>query len=188
MSERSTIYRFVSNAYQMIVAMGMLAATSCGGSTGPTTTSTTTTTASATTTTTAATTSTTTTAPVTTTTTSTTTTSIPVLTGSISVESTPPNTCTATATAPVSCTFVGNASGGQAPFTFEWTFRNPTNGVSVIATGQRVTPTLGCNVSVGVPSFNLTIALVIRAANGASTTVNGTQQIIRVPNNCGIPV
>jgi hypothetical protein len=182
MSERSTIYRFVSNAYQMIVAMGMLAATSCGGSPGPTTTSTTTTTASATTTTTAATTSTTTTAPVTTTTTSTTTTSIPVLTGSISVQNTP---CTAPSTGQVSCTFVGNASGGQAPFTFSWRFT--ANNQVVIAPGQQVRPEIGCGFSMtGVASFNLAIALTITAANNASTTVNGTQQIIRAAGNCGV--
>jgi len=174
MSERSTIYRFVSNAYQMIVAMGMLAATSCGGSTGPTTTSTTTTTASATTTTTA---------PVTTTTTSTTTTSIPVLTGSISVQNTP---CTATATAPVSCTFVGNASGGQAPYTFTWIFRNPANNATVQATGQQVRPQLGCDIAVGVQTFNVSLTLTIQPASGSSITVTGTQQIVRAAGNCGV--
>jgi hypothetical protein len=88
-------------------------------------------------------------------------------------------------TGAVSCTFVGTASGGQAPYTYQWTLTNPTNGVVVSTPGQRVSPALGCDVSTGVPTFNLSVRLTVTAANGATTSASGSQQIARAASACG---
>ena len=185
----------------VIVAIVLLTGAGCGGdSTGPTPATTSTTSAPATTTSTTApattTTSTTTTVPGTSTTTSssssttttttpptTTTTSIPALAASFTVQNTP---CSAPASGSVSCTFSGAASGGQPPYTFEWRFTNPSNGQVVTATGQQVRPEIGCNVSSGpgTATFNLSIALTVRAG-AATATANGTQQMVRPQSACG---
>jgi hypothetical protein len=104
------------------------------------------------------------------------------LTGSISVSNTP---CIAPSTGNVSCTFVASASGDQPPYTFAWTFINPANGLVIPATGQNVSPALGCNISSGVATYNLNISLIITAASGHTTTVPGSQQIGRRAGDCG---
>ncbi|MGC4085153.1 MAG: hypothetical protein QM736_24305 [Vicinamibacterales bacterium] len=117
------------------------------------------------------------------TTTSSTTTTIPTFSGSIAVQGTP---CSAPASGNVSCTFVANVIGGQSPFTFEWVFTNPANGQTVNATGQQVSPALGCGYSSGTSTFNVAIALTITATGGATTRVDSTQQVGRPAGNCGV--
>jgi len=148
----------------------------CGG--GPTTTTTTTTTVPVTTTTTPPTTTT-----VVTTTTVPTTTTIPVVTGSFTVQNQP---CVAPSTGPVTCRFVASASGGEAPYRFDWRITAP-NGANVrVDNQQQTSPEIGCGFSTGVSSFNVTVVLTITPAAGAAITVNGTQLISRLAGNCGV--
>jgi hypothetical protein len=141
-----------------------LASIGCGDS--PTSTTTTTTTVPPTTTSTA---------PVTTTST------VPATTtGTLTVQNRP---CIATATGAVSCAFVGTA-GGQAPFTFSWLFTGPLS--SVTATGAQVSPVLGCGLSAGTTTFNLSIALTITPATGPPVTITTTEPITRAQGSCGV--
>lgn len=112
---------------------------------------------------------------------STTTTTVPGLSGTITVQDTP---CVAPASGQVSCTFVASASGGPSP-SFSWRFTNPANGQVVTASGQSARPDLGCNVSSGVATFQLSIVLTI-TASGSTATVTGTQQIARAAGACGL--
>jgi hypothetical protein len=141
-----------------------LASIGCGDS--PTSTTTTTTTVPPTTTSTA---------PVTTTSTV-----PPTTTGTIAVQNPP---CIAPATGAVSCTFVGTGSGGQAPYTYSWLFTGPLS--SVTATGAQVSPVLGCGLSAGTATFNLSVALTITPATGPPVTITGTQLINRATGSCG---
>jgi hypothetical protein len=103
-------------------------------------------------------------------------------TASINVLNTP---CTAPSSGAVTCRFSGSAAGAPSPFTFNWRFTNPANNQAITATGQEVQPELGCNVSSGVVTFNLSVSLTATGGNGASTTVTGSQQIARLKGACG---
>lgn len=129
-------------------------------------------------------TTTTTTVPVTTSTVPATTTSTvpPTTTGTITVQNTP---CVAAATGPVSCTFVGTGTSGQAPFTYSWVFTTPTSATPAI-TGSQARPELGCGFSAGVATFNLSIALTISPATGSPATITSTQPITRAAGSCGV--
>lgn len=102
------------------------------------------------------------------------------LTGAIAVQNTP---CVAPATGSVSCRFAASASGGQGPYAFSWSFAAPLS--TATATGQQVSPDLGCSFSAGVVTFNVTIALTVTPASGSAVTVSGSQQIARAAGACG---
>jgi hypothetical protein len=106
-----------------------------------------------------------------------------VLTGTIAVQNLP---CVAPGSGQVTCTFAASATGGQAPYTFNWRFTNPANNVVVnVNNSQQARPELGCGFSTGVVTFNLAIALTVTPASGAPTTVNQNQQIARAAGACG---
>jgi hypothetical protein len=105
------------------------------------------------------------------------------LSGSFSVENNA--TCIAPSTGNVSCRFVGSASGGQPPYTFDWRFTNPANQQVRLANGQQVSPALGCDYSAGTVTFTVQIALTIGQQSGSSVTVTGSRLITRADGACG---
>jgi hypothetical protein len=93
------------------------------------------------------------------------------------------DTCTATSDTPVSCTFVAQVSGGQAPFTYTWTFSS-ANGTSLTVQGQEVRPVFGCTFSSGEPDFRAYIALSVTQAGGGGVTIQNDQKVYRVAGHC----
>jgi hypothetical protein len=99
--------------------------------------------------------------------------------------------CVAPSAAPVSCTFNASASGGTAPFIFDWAFTNPNTQQAVEVKGdatnraQTASPTLPCAFSSGVVSFNVTVTLTARPATGTNASVTRTQSITRQAGACG---
>ena len=94
------------------------------------------------------------------------------------------DTCTATSDTPVSCTFVARVSGGQAPFTYLWTFSSG-NGASVDVQGQEVRPVFGCTFSSAAPDFRAYITLrVTQSGGGGPVTIQNDQKVYRVAGHC----
>ena len=154
----------------LATALGsLLSLAACGGGDGDTMTNTTTTSSVATTTTTAASTTTTTIAPA-------------AFTTAWRADNTP---CVSPSNAPVTCEFVASTTGGQAPFTYNWDFRAPINNIP--ASGQRVRPTFGCDLTLGSVTFDVTVTLTVRDNTGATATMVERQQIARAKGACGTP-
>ena len=107
------------------------------------------------------------------------------LTASVTVTGAP---CTAPASASVNCTFSASTSGGTAPFTYAWTFSNPANGQTVQASGQSVSPTLGCSFSSGVATFTVNVSLTVTPASGSSASATSSQSITRTAGACPAPL
>jgi hypothetical protein len=93
------------------------------------------------------------------------------------------DTCTATSDTPVSCTFVAQVSGGQAPFIYTWTFSSK-NGDSLTVQGQEVRPVFGCTFSSGEPDFRAYIALSVTQSGGGGVTIQNDQKVYRVAGHC----
>lgn len=104
----------------------------------------------------------------------------PTLTSSFSVTNTP---CQAPAGGFVSCTFLAAAQGGRAPYAYSWTFRNPSNGQTIQAFGQSVSPSFTCTFSTATPTFTVDVTLNVSDAAGGSSSSNGSQPITR--GDCG---
>ena len=155
----------MKSPHAIAIVVILAVAAGCGGGNGPS--------------------STTTTVPPTSTTTSTTTTAASTSTttvgpsGVITIQNAP---CVADASGPVTCTFVGSASGFTGTPTFAWTFVVPT-GTRAAQAGPTARPELGCNFSTGVATFQIDVTLVI--TSGTQTfTVAGLQQITRKQGAC----
>jgi len=87
--------------------------------------------------------------------------------------------CNAASNSPVSCTFVAQVTGGQAPFTYTWEFR-AANLERVTMTGQSVRPTFDCRFSTGEPQFRIYFTLrVDQSGGGPSVNVENDQRIFR---------
>jgi hypothetical protein len=93
--------------------------------------------------------------------------------------------CVSPSDGPVSCEFVASTTGGQAPFTYNWDFRAPINNIP--ASGQRVRPTFGCDLTLGSVTFDVTVTLTVRDNTGATATMVERQQIARASGSCGVP-
>lgn len=92
--------------------------------------------------------------------------------------------CNAASNSPVSCTFVAQVTGGQAPFTYTWEFR-AENLETVTVTGQSVRPTLDCRFSTGQSQFRIYFTLrVDQSGGGASVNVQNDQRIYRAAGHC----
>jgi hypothetical protein len=92
--------------------------------------------------------------------------------------------CSATSDSPVSCTFVAQVTGGQAPFTYTWEFR-AANLERVTMTGQSVRPTFDCRFSTGEPQFRIYFTLrVDQSGGGPSVNIENDQRIYRVAGHC----
>jgi hypothetical protein len=76
---------------------------------------------------------------------------------------------------PVSCQFVGSASGGTGSYSYDWTFAGPSG--SAPALGATVSPDLGCGLQTGAVSFDVSVTLKITSGT-ASFTVGPTKQLI----------
>jgi hypothetical protein len=92
--------------------------------------------------------------------------------------------CNATSNSPVSCTFVAQVTGGQAPFTYTWTFW-AENLETVTVTGQSVRPMLDCRFSTGQSQFRIYFTLrVDQSGGGLSANLQNDQRIYRVAGHC----
>lgn len=92
--------------------------------------------------------------------------------------------CSATSNSPVSCTFVAQVTGGQAPFTYTWTFW-AENLETVTVTGQSVRPTLDCRFSTGQSEFRIYFTLrVDQSGGGTSVNLQNDQRIYRAAGHC----
>ena len=107
------------------------------------------------------------------------------LTGSYAVFGAP---CIIPASGNGTCSFVGSARGGAAPYRYRWRFTNPSNIQLVQPEGESVNPAFGCGFQAGqqdgVVNVNVQVALTITDAAGTSITVNGTQVFTRPAGNC----
>jgi hypothetical protein len=93
-------------------------------------------------------------------------------------------TCVAPGDAPVSCTFVAQVSGGQAPYTYTWTFWAGSEG-RVTVQGQSVRPTFDCRFSTGESEFRVYMSLrVDQSGGGSSMTINNDQRVYRASGHC----
>lgn len=92
--------------------------------------------------------------------------------------------CNATSNSPVSCTFVAQVTGGQAPFTYTWEFHS-ANLETVTVTGQSVRPTFDCRFSSGEAQFRIYFSLrVDQSGGGTSVNIQNDQRIYRVSGHC----
>ena len=92
--------------------------------------------------------------------------------------------CNATSNSPVSCTFVAQVNGGQAPFTYTWTFW-AANLETVTVTGQEVRPTFDCRFSTAEPQFRIYFTLrVTPSGGGGPAEIQNDQRIYRVAGHC----
>lgn len=94
--------------------------------------------------------------------------------------------CVAPSTGNVSCTFNATATGGTAPYKFDWLFTNPANNQEVrIDNSVSASPALGCSFSSGTVTFSITVRLTATPASGTAGTTTATQSVTRAAGACG---
>jgi hypothetical protein len=87
----------------------------------------------------------------------------------------------------VTCTFVGQGSGGTPPYSYSWTFTHRNNRNTATASGQSVSPELGCGYSTNEVTIPVDVSLVIDQSGGgpSATVLMSNVGIARMATACG---
>jgi hypothetical protein len=84
---------------------------------------------------------------------------------------------------PVTCTFVGSSTNITSP-TYGWTFTNPSNGMTLPASGAQVKPAFDCTFDFGHSTFTVNVALTV-SGNGGPASASMSATMIRPAGQCG---